>query len=598
MSATPDSTLADPKQLISDLRRELAECKTERDECKTERDEALQRETATAEVLQVINSSPGDLAPVFDAMLERATRLCEAAAGTFWVFDGEQCRAAAIRGMPQSFVEVARGYGPGPQTPAMRIARGEQLIHIADLGTESVYRSGDPLVVAAVERAGIRTFLSVPLRKEDALLGVFSVYRREIRPFSDKQIALVQNFAAQAVIAMENARLITETREALEQQTATAEVLQVINSSPGDLAPVFDAILDKATGLCEAAFGTLRTYDGERFNLAASRGASPALLEFQRKPLTSGLGIRRFLQGENVHNVPDVIEGEAYRAGSAGQRALVELGGARSFLSVALRKEEALLGYMSFYRREVRPFTDKQIALLQNFAAQAVIAMENARLLIETREALEQQTDTAEVLQVINSSPGNLAPVWDAMLRKATELCEAPFGNMHTYAGERFHPAGSYGGVLLLWQSSWRMFHCNPDAKPDSVGSRAAPSSCISPILLTLAKPARATRDAWGYGARRDSDLRCRRPPEGGSVAGGDCRNIGRRCGRFPISRSHCCRISRPRRSSRWRMRGCSASCSSAPTTSRSCSNTRPQPATCWRSSAARPLTCNRYSIL
>ena len=436
MSATPDSTLADPQQIIADLQRQLAECKTERDECKTERDEALHRETATDEVLQVINSSPGDLAPVFDAMLERATRLCEAAAGTFWVFDGEQCRAAAIRGMPQSFVEVARGYGPGLQTPAMRIARGEQLIHIADLGTESVYRSGDPLVVAAVERAGIRTFLSVPLRKEDALLGVFSVYRREIRPFSDKQIALVQNFAAQAVIAMENARLITETREALEQQTATAEVLQVINSSPGDLAPVFDAILDKATGLCEAAFGTLRTYDGERFNLAASRGASPALLEFQRKPLTSGLGIRRFLQGENVHKVPDVIEGEAYRAGSAGQRALVELGGARSFLSVALRKEEALLGYMSFYRREVRPFTDKQIALLQNFAAQAVIAMENARLLTETREALEQQTATAEVLQVINSSPGDLAPVFDAMLEKATSLCGASFGILWSFTGD------------------------------------------------------------------------------------------------------------------------------------------------------------------
>src|SRR5215471_862654 len=181
-----------------------------------------------------------------------------------------------------------------------------------------------------------------------------------------------------------------ERDEALEQQTATAEVLRVINSSPGDLVPVFDAILDKGTRLCDAAFGTLRTYDGESFNLAASRGASPALLEFQRKPLSSGLGIRRFLQGESVRNVPDIIEGEAYRAGSPAQRALVELGGARSFLSVALRTEGALLGYMSFYRREVRPFTDKQVVLLQNFAAQAVIAMENARLLGELRKRTDE----------------------------------------------------------------------------------------------------------------------------------------------------------------------------------------------------------------
>ena len=150
-------------------------------------------------------------------------------------------------------------------------------------------------------------------------------------------------------------RQLTECRaelaEAREQQTATTEVLQVINSSPGDLGPVFDAMLEKALRLCDAAFGTLRTYDGERFNLAASRGASPALLEFQRKPLTSGLWNQRLLQGEDVHNVPDIIEGEAYRAGSPAQRALVELGGARSFLSIALRKDRALLGYVSFYRR-------------------------------------------------------------------------------------------------------------------------------------------------------------------------------------------------------------------------------------------------------
>jgi GAF domain-containing protein len=194
-----------------------------------------------------------------------------------------------------------------------------------------------------------------------------------------------------------------ERDEAQAQQAATAEVLQVINSSPGDLAPVFDALLTKAMHLCDLAFGTLRLYDGERFHLAASQGASPALLDFQREPLRPGPAAARMLAGQDIFNVPDIIDGEAYRSGSAAQRALVELGGARSYLSVALRRGLTLLGYISVYRREVRPFTDKQIALLQNFAAQAVIAIENARLITETREALEQQTATAEVLGVINS---------------------------------------------------------------------------------------------------------------------------------------------------------------------------------------------------
>jgi class 3 adenylate cyclase/putative methionine-R-sulfoxide reductase with GAF domain len=388
MTAPLEPSAADPWQIIADLRRQLGELTAELSE-------ALDQQTATAEVLQVVNSSPGDSAPVFDAILEKSTALCEAAFGILLIHDGTRFHHAALQSIPAAYAEFMRLNPPeyGLESGPGRVLAGEGVVHFADMRDSDLYRSGEPNHPAIVDLAGARSVLLVPLLKDGLVRGIIVVFRQEVRPFSDKQIALLENFAAQAVIAMENARLITETREALDQQTATAEVLQVINSSPGDLAPVFDAVLEKALRLCEAAFGNLRVYDGNNFRPGAMRGLPPryaAYLATTSDQPAPDSPSQRAIRGENVVHVIDLMEEERYRAGHPYPRALVDLGGARSGVVVALRKDSALLGTITIYRQEVRPFTDKQIALLQNFAAQAVIAIENARLLGELRERTEE----------------------------------------------------------------------------------------------------------------------------------------------------------------------------------------------------------------
>jgi class 3 adenylate cyclase len=381
MSPTRDSTSAGLQHKIKDLQRQLAESTAERDE-------GLAREAAVAEVLGVINSSPGDLQPVFEVILEKAHVLCGAVHGVLVLRDGENFRAVGARGLPEAFAEQLKKGFPNAGNPvAQPLLDGAPFVQLPDVG-----QIDNPVSKAGAAVAGLRTLMAVPLRKDDALLGWIVAARREVRLFSEKQIALLQNFAAQAVIAMENARLITETREALEQQTATAEVLQVINASPGDLTPVFESILDKALRLCEAGSGALATWDGEYFNRVATRGPwtdplQRQYLEPRRKP-APGSFAERIRHGENIISTSDLTQSDAFNSSPALQAAARY--GMRSCVVVALRTETQLLGQISFFRREVRPFSEKEIALLQNFAAQAVIAMENARLLGELRHRTDE----------------------------------------------------------------------------------------------------------------------------------------------------------------------------------------------------------------
>src|SRR6516165_6506286 len=375
--------------------------------------ESLEQQTATAEVLRVISCSPGDLKPVFNAMLENAVRLCEAEFGHLFLYDGEAFHAAALHSASQPFTEVRRQpvvlRERHPDTPLARMARTKAVIHIADVKTDKSYiERVDPVFSEFVEVSGARTDLLVPMLKETELVGAFVIYRLEVRPFTDKQIELVKNFAAQAVIAIENTRLLNELRqrtadlsESLEQQTATSEVLTVISSAAGDLKPVFDAILENATRICEASFGSMLLCEGGAYRRATVHNAPPEFQRFSDNTPIMRRGIApsvdRVVDTGQVSHILDV-------ASENPDEPIAKFAGARTLLVVPMLKDNEPIGMLGIYRQEVRPFTDKQIELVQNFAAQAVIAIENARLLNELRESLQQQTATADVLKTISRS--------------------------------------------------------------------------------------------------------------------------------------------------------------------------------------------------
>jgi GAF domain-containing protein len=421
--------------------------------------ESLEQQTATAEVLKVISSSPGDLKPVFDTILANATRICEARFGALALCEGDVFRTVALHNPPLAYAELRQRdplVRPRANTPLARLMETKQVAHIADLRTDQAYLDRVESTVALVETAGARSLVVVPMLKDGTLVGAIATYRQEVRPFTDKQIELVKNFAAQAVIAIENARLLTELRqrtddltESLEQQTATSEVLKVISSSPGELEPVFQAMLAHATRICGANVGALTIYDGTSHHMMAMHGVPEAFVQKRRsEPVFNPdpeTGLGQVTRTKQVVQIADATLIKGYASAPA-----VRLAGARTILTVPMLKDNELVGTIGIYRQEVRPFTDKQIALVSNFAAQAVIAIENTRLLIELRESLEQQTATAEVLGVISSSPGTLDPVFEAMLQNAVRICEAKFGNLLLYDGSEFRIAALHGAPPAL----------------------------------------------------------------------------------------------------------------------------------------------------
>jgi class 3 adenylate cyclase len=382
------------------------------DQLSQELDEAREQQTATEDVLRIVSASSGEVKPVFQAILTNAVRICEAKFGLLALYESDRFRAIETHNLPPAFAQRAaerrdsQGFRAHPLSTLGRVATTKRFVHVFDYSKDLAYKQHDPVAVDAVELGGVRTLVTVPMLKEDTLIGAIVIFRQEVRPFTDRQIALVQNFATQAVIAIENARLLNELRESLQQQTATSDVLRVISSSPGELEPVFKAILAKAVRLCQAGLGNLFLCEGkEAFRIIALHGASPAYANAWREaPIASvrehlDFPLARLAAAKQPVQIADLVAERANAEHDPRYVTLMESADARTLLLVPMLKEGDLIGAIVVYRREVKPFGDKQITLMQNFAAQAVIAIENARLLNDLN-TLNQQLEQRVADQV------------------------------------------------------------------------------------------------------------------------------------------------------------------------------------------------------
>ena len=420
---------------VKSLTRKLNPIQSLKDELK----EALEQQSATSQILRGIAGSPTDLQPVLNAIAISAGRLCKGKDVAIRLVEGNVMRLVAhFETVPYTTPE----HPINRHSVTGRAIIDRQIIQIKDIQLTS---AEFPETVARIGRTGIRTALAVPLMREGVPIGVILIRRHEVRPFSKKQIDLLKTFADQAVIAIENVRLHSETKEALEQQTATSEVLRVIASSPTELQPVFETILANATRLSDPNFGALFKIDGANFYTVAAHNVSPELkarmAHRPARPVRHGV-IRQAGLEKHPVQMADVL------ADSKLDRDLAEVflrEGMRSALGVPLLREDTLVGVIGIHRREVRPFTEKQIALVQSFADQAVIAIENVRLFNETKEALEQQTATSNILGVIASSPTDIQPVLDTVAENAARLCEATDAVIFRVDGENLQPVSSHG---------------------------------------------------------------------------------------------------------------------------------------------------------
>ena len=430
--------------------------------------ESLEQQTATSEVLSIISSSPGELEPVFQTMLEKAVRICQATFGNIYRWDGHEVELVASHNVPPAFAEHRRRspYRPSEDNAFGRMIATKTLVHAIDAAAERAYTERrEPGVVAAVELGGVRTYVAVPLLKDGGLIGVLTVYRKEVRPFTDKQIELLSNFAAQAVIAIENTRLLNELRqrtddlsqrtadltEALEQQTATSEVLQVISSSPGDLEPVFNAILQNAARICGAQNATLWIYEnGQVWRAARLSGVVDATVPPQ--PSARSV-VMRAIQTKQILHLEDYRNDQVYRDGDPFATAVVDQLGIRTYAAVPMLKEGEPIGAIAIYRTEVKLFSEKQIQLIDSFAAQAVLAIENARLLNELRQRTDELGRSVgelralgEVSQAVNSTL-DLETVLSTIVAQAVQLSGTEAGAIYVFDDQlrEFHLRATYG---------------------------------------------------------------------------------------------------------------------------------------------------------